>query len=411
MNEEYLLNKDGFLEIRKKYVKAGKEKVFIKALHPTNPKCADLLTKKITDLKKDLGDIECTDKTRSACIRKAIWNHHKDDLQLKEIEIDVTKEDAKNIWDQLKKYMPVYALFQSDRKNCDSDTEVQDPLKEAVKQILNDGQIVSKLEEISKTVEAKLKEVSARTLEKLKEMNPEVANSLNPVIPSSEELKWTDVFKKVSICGDNDIPINKRGSGIKRLILINFFRAEAERLRDERNVPNIIYAIEEPETAQHPEYQRKLIDAFKELASHDNTQIILTTHSPSVVKQLAFQNLNLLLSKEGTVFVEKVNKNELPYPSLNEVNYLAFGEADEEYHNELYGYIESENKMNDYKEGKEKMPYIYVGSTGEQVWNITPSEYIRHQIHHPDNTKNRKYTRKELKDSIKSMRDFIKTNK
>ena len=65
-------------------------------------------------------------------------------------------------------------------------------------------------------------------------MNPDVANCLNPVIPSSDCLKWVDVFKSVSIAGDEDIPINKRGSGIKRLILLNFFRAEAERRRAER---------------------------------------------------------------------------------------------------------------------------------------------------------------------------------
>tara|TARA_B100000809_G_scaffold178239_1_gene175824 strand:- start:8152 stop:8319 length:168 start_codon:yes stop_codon:yes gene_type:complete len=55
-------------------------------------------------------------------------------------------------------------------------------------------------------------------------MNPEIANSLTPIIPSPESLKWIDFFKSVSITGDEDIPINKRGSGVKRLILLNFFR-------------------------------------------------------------------------------------------------------------------------------------------------------------------------------------------
>lgn len=39
---EYLLNKDGKLEIIKKFPNAGKEKVFVKANHPTNSLCADL---------------------------------------------------------------------------------------------------------------------------------------------------------------------------------------------------------------------------------------------------------------------------------------------------------------------------------------------------------------------------------
>jgi len=34
---------------------------------------------------------------------------------------------------------------------------------------------------------------------------------------------------------------------------------------------------------------------------------------------------------------------------------LAFGESNDEYHNELYGYIESEHLLNDFKLGKDTM--------------------------------------------------------
>ena len=208
LEAEYLLNTEGCLEIIKKYPNAGKEKVFIKANHPSNPACSDLLLKKNNALKTMLGDIECEDKTKNAVIRQAIWNNYSDDLQLMEIEIDATKEDAKKLWEQLKNYMPLYALFQSDRKNSDGDSEIQDPLKEAVRQILSNEDLKNKFNEIATEVQNKLKEVADRTLEKLREMNPDVANSLNPVIPPTESLKWVDVFKNVSISGDEDIPIN-----------------------------------------------------------------------------------------------------------------------------------------------------------------------------------------------------------
>jgi hypothetical protein len=48
----------------------------------------------------------------------------------------------------------------------------------------------------------------------LSKKHPDVANSLNPVIPAVQSLKWVDVFMNVSISGDEDIPINKRGSGV-----------------------------------------------------------------------------------------------------------------------------------------------------------------------------------------------------
>ena len=49
---------------------------------------------------------------------------------------------------------------------------------------------------------------------------------------------------------------------MRRLVLLNFFRAQAERKSRTRMPPAIIYAIEEPETAQHPTNQRLLLDAL-----------------------------------------------------------------------------------------------------------------------------------------------------
>jgi len=408
--DEYLLTQSGCLEVIKKYPNAGKEKVFIKAYHPTNPKCAGLLLKKNTDLKKLLtDDIECEDKTKNAEIRKAIWNHYKDDLHLTEVEIELAKEDAKNTWAQLKTYMPLYSLFQSDRKNSDGDSEVQNPMKLAVQEILKDQRLMNSLNDVASEVEEKLNQVVGKTLEKLNEMNPEIAESLTPVIPSAEGLKWVDVFKSVSITGDEDIPINKRGSGVKRLILLNFFRAEAERRKNEDNVPSIIYAIEEPETSQHPNHQRKLIEAFIELSQSDNTQILLTTHSPSIVKLLEFDHIKLI-KNEPHKEVINVQGNELPYPSLNEVNFLAFGESNDEYHNELYGFIESEELLTDYKNSKQTVSYIRILRNGDtRDSQIIFSEYIRHQIHHPENTHNARFTDQELQESIGDMRVFIQS--
>jgi AAA15 family ATPase/GTPase len=287
-------------------------------------------------------------------------------------------------------------------------------LKEAVKQILSDHGIQTKFSEIASEVEKKLKDVSDKTLEKLKEMNPEVASSLNPVIPTAESLKWADVFKTVSIAGDENIPINKRGSGVKRLILLNFFRAEAERRKDEIRVPSIIYAIEEPETSQHTEHQKKLISAFLSLAETANTQVVITTHSAALVKELKFEHLRLITTDTGTKAktVQSVLPSQLPYPSLNEVNYLAFTEITEEYHNELYGFIEMEDLLNEYKSGKTTMLYNKTKKNGTLVTDrIILTEYIRHQIHHPENRQNARYTFDQLKQSIEDMRSFIQLKK
>jgi len=280
-------------------------------------------------------------------------------------------------------------------------------MKLAVKEILEEREVQDDLRRVAETVKKRLDEVASRTLEKLREMNPGIAKYLNPKLPDSASLKWADVFKGVSIAGDNDIPINKRGSGVKRLILINFFRAEAERRLVENRLTSIVYAIEEPETSQHPEHQRCLIDALALLSRTANSQVLLTTHSPEIVKRLNFEDI-LLIAGQGPGDIYQVLRQELPYPSLNEVNYSAFDEPSMEYHNELYGYIEAEGKLSEYKSGKPQRLYNRLHKGGQiSPQNLVLTEYIRHQIHHPENDRNDPFTFDELKESIKSMRAFI----
>lgn len=410
LENEYLLNENHLLEIKKKYNNGGTAKVFIKALHPTNENCSNLLLKKNSELKKIVkdGGIECENQTINSALRRAIWINYKDTLDLETVEIDASKDDVKKIWEKISPYMPSYSLFQSDRKNSDGDSEVQDPLREAVKQILANAELQKTLSDVASIVHEKLQEVSDRTLDKLKEMDPDIADSLKPIIPTPESLKWQDVFKSVSISGDDNIPINKRGSGVKRLILLNFFRGEVQRRFEEGNSTGVIYAIEEPETSQHTDNQRKLIEALKDLSRTKHVQVILTTHSPEIVKQLEFSNLRLITEKNGEKNIDNVLPGQLQYPSLNEVNYVAFNEATEEYHNELYGYIEFQGWKQDYFKGRATRKYIRQsqnGSKKEEEKDLT--EYIRHQIHHPENKLNPHYTHEELRHSINDMRNFI----
>jgi len=200
---------------------------------------------------------------------------------------------VKDIWDKILPLLPFFALFQSDRKNDDKDKEVQEPLKVAAEQALKKHLVT--LNKIKNEVEKEVEELANLTIDKLKEMNKEVAQQLKTNFLS--ELKWADLFKP-TITSDN-IPMNKRGSGVRRLLLINFFRAEAERKRNEKNIPNVIYAIEEPETSQHPDWQKKLMDALKDLSENGTAQIITTTHSPSLASLVDVEDIRFIY-RDGT---------------------------------------------------------------------------------------------------------------
>lgn len=412
LGDEYMLNTQGRLEIRKIFPNGGKEKVYIIANHPTADGCEDLLSLKQKELKKRVDDlgIDC-DKTKNAVMRKSIWEHFKQlgDLRLNEILIESTKEGVKDIWGKLAGFFPVYSLFVSDRTNTEGDKIVQDPLKFAVQRMFADETIIRLCHQIATRVIGELQNVATGTLGKLKEMNPEIANQLNPSIGDEGSLNWIDVFKKVSIAGDDGIQVNKHGSGVRRLILLNFFRYEAEKKIAEGR--DVVYAIEEPETSQHNDHIRMMMDALKSLSSRDHIQIIITTHSGYLVKQLDYDNLRLVSFDGEIKKVERVDVAQMPYVSLNEVNYLAFGDVTEEYHDELYGHLECRGDLSAYIGSQPKEPYVRENRTGTMVTEQkSKTEIIRHQIHHPENHHNPRYTQAELKSSIERMRQYLVMN-
>lgn len=87
-----------------------------------------------------------------------------------------------------------------------------------------------------------------------------------------------------------------------------------------------------------------------------------------------------------------------------------------DYHNELIGWIQEEKKIfesknfNDYlklniTETKELYVEILKDGQEKKHKDMSLSLYIRHQIHHPENKKNDKFTKKEL---IKSIDRLVK---
>ena len=102
----------------------------------------------------------------------------------------------------------------------------------------------------------------------------------------------------------------------------------------------------------------------------------------------------------------------LGYPSLNEINYTAFGAVTEEYHDELWGYIEEKQLEAEYKKDKETRPYKRMKKDGTVAdEQRTLSHYIRDQIHHPENKLNERFTPEDLKKSVEEMREFIKAHR
>lgn len=291
LSQEYLLNADGNLEIVKVFkATTGKlERTAIRCEHPSDRVLGTLLSLKMTELKQ-LGkeqDVEAAvaDKRVASLWRQAIRNAAQP-IACKETLLDVEKglsTECKTIWGRLQDLLPTFALFKADRESSDGDAEAKNPLQQAVKEA--QAALQAQISALEQVIEASVMDVATRTLDKLREMAPELANELKPRF--KEKPKWTFNF---TLDGENGIPINKRGSGVRRLILLNFFRAEAEKAAVGSS-RNVIYAIEEPETSQHPNYQMMLMRALLALANQPNRQIIVTTHVPALAGLMPIEGL------------------------------------------------------------------------------------------------------------------------
>lgn len=302
---EYLLAGNGNLIVRKSYdcsKKAPSGETALIAMHPSAEGVSNLLELKEKELQTLMRDRNIEGPLKgNPSMRQAIWQSA-GDLKLVDTAIPVSKakEDGKRVWEQIELHLPLFALFQSDRASKESDDEVQNPLRAAIKTAIAEAQ--DDIDRIQARVREKSLEIARLTHDALQQIDPRLANTLTPTFSPPTAAKWTGLFS-LGMDTDDNIPLNKRGSGVRRLILVSFFKAEAERKLASGSKANLIYAIEEPETSQHPANQRILIESFKDISNTPNCQVVLTTHSPGLASDLPVESIR---------FISTVNTDETP---------------------------------------------------------------------------------------------------
>ena len=309
---EYLLNQNGDLEIHKIYncsIVTPKSSVSACAVHPTKKGFSDLIqktNKELKDLIKSAGLEDSCNKNENPSMRLALYQSQ-ENLEPSLSDIPLNDANGKAIWSAIQVQLPLFALFQSDRPSTDQDSEVQDPMKLAIKKALDE--LESDLNGISDRVQESAQKIAEDTLRHLKDSYPDLATSLTP---SFKKPKWDSIFK-LELKSDDEIPLNKRGSGVRRLILMSFFQSEAEKKRT--NSRPVVYAIEEPETSQHPDSQERIIETFKKLANAGD-QVILTTHVPALAGLIPLDSLRYIDRDPSNSEIRVRNGNDEVYEEV-----------------------------------------------------------------------------------------------
>ena len=205
------------------------------------------------------------------------------------------------------------------------------------------------------------------------------------------------------------ISIDKLSTGEKQIVFRGIYL-----LKNSKNLEGAAIMIDEPELSMHPKWQRNVLKYYKDLfteASVQKTQLFFASHSEHVLKESLTDSTNnlviVLWDDNGTIKSKRIDApSVLPSITAAETNYLAFDIVSNDYHIELFGWLQD-------KEGglnvkvcdnfiKARPEYIvplhYKPSTFGATTYDTLSTYIRNAIHHPDPA--RTYTESELRTSI-----------
>lgn len=246
------------------------------------------------------------------------------------------------------------------------------------------------------------------------------------------ELKVDSFFKNTFIDIDDGVttPMDEKGSGMQRAVALALLQVFAEELikhpdKDDLAKPFFLF-IDEPEICLHPKAQLKLFEALLKLSN--SKQIFLATHSPFFVRTTNLSKIGLFVFKaeDGHTKHQRImNDNKLlPWsPTWGEIIFKAYDLPTIEFHNELYGYLQAlseKYKIHDFEEWlenagifKTKTWIIEKNGTKSAPNPTTIQTFIRHKIHHPENSTMQAYNYSdiELKESINQMINLIQKEK
>ncbi|MBM1185308.1 AAA family ATPase [Pseudomonas lundensis] len=213
------------------------------------------------------------------------------------------------------------------------------------------------------------------------------------------------------------IPVDDLSTGEKQIVFRGIFLLKNTNILDGAAI-----MIDEPELSMHPKWERKILGYYKSLFSlsgQQKAQLIFATHSDHVLKEALIDKVNSIVvtleETNGVIACRNIDApSVLPSITTAETTYLAFDVVSNDYHIELYGWLQDKESVGAVKACDDfiKMHPSYdslrhgkPSSHGKTTYE-TLSTYIRNSIHHPDSGNT--FTESELRASIELLTEICK---
>lgn len=214
-----------------------------------------------------------------------------------------------------------------------------------------------------------------------------------------------------------ELNLNDLSTGEKQIIYrIGYILKELE------NIRGGIILIDEPEISLHPKWQIKLKDLLFEIFKDYDVQIIMATHSPYIFSNLNEKNescIKIDRNSHVSKVVSMIFPN-VPYnPTVNLINYLAYGIVSPLLHIELYTLLQIREKvskislMDKWLQSPSggRLPILHqitITKDGKPMSYVeSMPTWIRNKIHHNDELGRPDFTEDDLRKSINIMINLL----
>lgn len=125
-----------------------------------------------------------------------------------------------------------------------------------------------------------------------------------------------DIFSAESLClnDENNVPVYMLGDGSKKLLLTAM---EKSLVLDSKSPEQHIILMDEIEGGLEPHRLIHVAFTLREIAEKSNSQVIITTHSPVCLREVAGEGTYRVKNVAGIVSVEKINTSMSPQIRIN----------------------------------------------------------------------------------------------
>lgn len=313
--EENLLDEAGYLAVKKAYSKwapgarAPSPEVRLLAVDFEQEDFQNLCSKNERDLNR-LGDAHglkfsragrgVTNKSKRQALRERATSAN---ISTQQVEYKVSND----LWRCLSASLPLFSLFAADWRLSEEETGFQNEFRGMIEDATKDKVERQTLEGfIEQYIDEEVDKVHSFLLNHTDEVKS---------LKVRPQFKWKDLVSfRIEATDRDGVPVllRKRGAGLRRLLMVAYFQYLAAKTRQQAQVSNHVFGIEEPETYLHPGAQRELLYSLRTVAS--SNQVLITTHSP--VFAGVIEPESLIWTKKTQGIISKVQGQDLDLEAL-----------------------------------------------------------------------------------------------